>query len=77
VGAEALGLRVLDAFEREAPGGAGHNQAFERCATPWFLVLNPDIRFDADVLAPLVALAAPDAGLLTPRIMEPGKREPE
>src|ERR1700761_7036322 len=35
--------------------GANHNQAFARCRTPWFLVLNPDIRFDADVLAPLVA----------------------
>ena len=57
--------------------GANHNQAFARCATPWFLVLNPDIRFDSDVLAPLVAQAAPDAGLLTPRILEPGKAEPE
>ncbi|VTU13777.1 Rhamnosyltransferase WbbL [Variovorax sp. SRS16] len=57
--------------------GANHNQAFARCATPWFLVLNPDIRFASDVLTPLVAQAAPDAGLLTPRILEPGKAEPE
>lgn len=57
--------------------GANHNQAFDRCATPWFLVLNPDIRFDRDVLAPLIAQAAPDSGLLTPRILEPGKSEPE
>ena len=57
--------------------GANHNQAFARCATPWFLVLNPDIRFDGDVLAPLVAQAAPDSGLLTPRILEPGKTVPE
>ena len=57
--------------------GANHNQAFERCTTPWFLVLNPDIRFDRDVLAPLIAQAAPDSGLLTPRILEPGKDEPE
>ena len=70
---------ALERIENAQPKGFGanHNQAFERCATPWFLVLNPDIRFDADVLAPLIALAAPDAGLLTPRIMEPGKREPE
>jgi GT2 family glycosyltransferase len=70
---------ALERIENAVPKGFGanHNQAFERCATPWFLVLNPDIRFDADVLAPLVALAAPDAGLLTPRIVEPGKREPE
>lgn len=57
--------------------GANHNQAFARCATPWFLVLNPDIRFDADVLAPLVAQAAPTSGLLAPRILEPGKPTPE
>ncbi len=57
--------------------GANHNQAFQRCQTPWFLVLNPDIRFDGDVLAPLLAQAAPDAGLLTPRILEPGKHVPE
>lgn len=57
--------------------GANHNQAFRCCGTPWFLVLNPDIRFDRDVLAPLIAQAAPDSGLLTPRILEPGKTEPE
>jgi len=57
--------------------GANNNQAFSRCATPWFLVLNPDIRFDRDVLAPLMAQARPDAGLLTPRILEPGKAAPE
>lgn len=57
--------------------GANHNQAFARCGTPWFLVLNPDIRFTSDVLAPLIAQAAPPSGLLTPRILEPGKAEPE
>ena len=57
--------------------GANHNQAFAQCDTPWFLVLNPDIRFDADVLAPLVAHATPDAGLLAPRILEPGRTTPE
>jgi N-acetylglucosaminyl-diphospho-decaprenol L-rhamnosyltransferase len=57
--------------------GANQNQAFGHCATPWFLVLNPDIRLDADVLAPLVAGAPADSGLLAPRILEPGKSEPE
>ncbi len=57
--------------------GANHNQAFNHCESDWFLVLNPDIRFDSDVLAPLVARAAPDAGLLAPRILEPGKETPE
>ena len=57
--------------------GANHNQAFTKCASPWFLVLNPDIRLECDVLAPLLEQARPDSGLLTPRILEPGKREPE
>jgi GT2 family glycosyltransferase len=70
---------AIERIENASPKGFGanHNQAFERCDTPWFLVLNPDIRFDGDVLAPLLAQAAPDAGLLTPRILEPGKRTPE
>lgn len=69
----------IDRIENKLPQGFGtnHNQAFQRCIAPWFLVLNPDIRFDGDVLAPLVAQAAPESGLLTPRIREPGKAEPE
>lgn len=69
----------IERIENATPRGFGanHNQAFQRCGTPWFLVLNPDIRFDCDVLAPLIAEAAPDSGLLTPRILEPGKNEPE
>lgn len=62
----------------EAKGfGANHNAAFRHCDAPWFLVLNPDIRFDNDVLAPLVAQARPKSGLLTPRILEPDKAAPE
>ncbi len=57
--------------------GANHNQAFKQCATRWFLVLNPDIRFDSDVLTPLVSQAAANSGLLAPRILEPGKQAPE
>ncbi|HEY2257060.1 MAG TPA: glycosyltransferase family 2 protein [Variovorax sp.] len=69
----------VERIDNAAPKGFGanHNQAFARCGTAWFLVLNPDIRFTADVLAPLVAQAAPDSGLLTPRILEPGKAAPE
>lgn len=53
--------------------GANHNQAFKLCTTPWFLVLNPDIRLTYDVVAPLIAGAAIKSGLLAPRILEPGK----
>lgn len=57
--------------------GANHNAAFQQCNTTWFLVLNPDIRFDIDVLAPLLVQADAQSGLLTPRILEPGKTAPE
>ncbi|RYX89134.1 MAG: glycosyltransferase [Comamonadaceae bacterium] len=57
--------------------GANHNQAFRRFETPWFLVLNPDMHFDTDVLAPLTAKADARSGLLAPRIYEPGKTSPE
>jgi N-acetylglucosaminyl-diphospho-decaprenol L-rhamnosyltransferase len=57
--------------------GANHNRAFLRCATPWFLVLNPDIRLEGDVLSPLVECARQSSGLLTPRIFEPGQTQPE
>jgi len=70
---------ALERIDNAAPMGFGanHNQAFGHCATPWFLVLNPDIRFDADVLGPLIAKAGARSGLLTPRILEPGKDAPE
>lgn len=57
--------------------GANHNAAFQRCASEWFLVLNPDIAFAHDPIAPLLGHAAPDVGLLAPRIVEPGKQAPE
>lgn len=57
--------------------GANHNAAFAECDTEWFLVLNPDIRTDSNVLAALLAVAKADSGLLTPRILEPGKSIPE
>lgn len=57
--------------------GANHNAAFARCATPWFLVLNPDIRLDADVIARMLAKADVTTGVIAPRIQEPGKAQPE
>lgn len=52
--------------------GANHNAGFARCHTPWFLVLNPDIRLEADVLSALLLRASDEAGLITPCIREPG-----
>ena len=57
--------------------GANHNAAFQNCNTEWFLVLNPDIRLQDDLLTPLITVAEPQAGILAPRIMEPGKTSPE
>lgn len=54
--------------------GANHNAAFKHCESAWFLVLNPDIRLDRDVLQPLLSGARQDSGVLTPRIVEPGSR---
>lgn len=57
--------------------GANHNAAFGRCGTPWFLVLNPDLRLPGDAIARLAQQAGPATGLLAPRIVEPGKPAPE
>jgi N-acetylglucosaminyl-diphospho-decaprenol L-rhamnosyltransferase len=57
--------------------GANHNAAFDRCTTPWFLVLNPDIRLDTDVITEMLERADAKAGLIAPRIQEPGKSQPE
>lgn len=66
-------------IENEQPKGFGanHNAAFERCTTPWFLVLNPDIRLFDDVLLALLGQAAATSAMLTPRIYEPGSSTPE
>ncbi len=57
--------------------GANHNYAFQYCSTPWFLVLNPDIRLHSDVLTALLAVADTRSAVLAPRIFEPGKKSPE
>lgn len=57
--------------------GANHNAAFTRCKTDWFLVLNPDIRIDSDILGALLMHAQLNSGLMAPRIVEPGKSAPE
>jgi GT2 family glycosyltransferase len=53
--------------------GENHNVAFTRCHTPWFLVLNPDMRLAVDVLTPMLTQASADSGVLAPRVREPGK----
>jgi GT2 family glycosyltransferase len=69
----------IDIVRNEHPKGFGanHNAAFAKCETPWFLVLNPDIRLDGDIIATMLERAEPSTGLLAPRIQEPGKPELE
>lgn len=47
--------------------GANHNQAFKRCDSEWFLVINPDVRLQSDVLTNLLQRATPRTGLLAPQ----------
>jgi len=51
--------------------GANHNQAFARCASAYFAVLNPDLRLQRDPFPPLIArLADPKVGLVAPLVLE-------
>jgi hypothetical protein len=58
--------------------GANHNQAFAHCRTPWFAMLNPDLRInDPACLGTLLAVAGTDdrLALLAPRIVNSVGRE--
>jgi GT2 family glycosyltransferase len=57
--------------------GTNHNAAFSRTLTPWFLVMNPDLRIDADIVGTLLSCADEEVGLLAPRVLEPGRGGPE
>lgn len=50
--------------------GANHNQAFRRSRTPWFAIVNPDLRVPGGFFSALAASARahPEAGLLAPRV---------
>lgn len=60
--------------------GANHNAAFAHCATPYFAILNPDLRCPVDPFVPLQRrFGAPSSGrvgMLAPTIVAPdGRRE--
>jgi N-acetylglucosaminyl-diphospho-decaprenol L-rhamnosyltransferase len=52
--------------------GANHNAAFGDCRTPWFAVINPDLRLPVDPFPSLVATAAalPNPGVVAPCIVD-------
>lgn len=52
--------------------GANHNAAFQRCRTPYFCVVNPDVRLPEDPFPALVAcLEAPRAAVAGPLVRNP------
>lgn len=57
--------------------GANHNQAFKNCDTPYFCVLNPDIRLLESPFPALIAdLNKHSAALIAPKVINPeGKLE--
>jgi N-acetylglucosaminyl-diphospho-decaprenol L-rhamnosyltransferase len=53
--------------------GANHNAAFRRCHTPYFCVMNPDVRLPADPFATLaLALSDSRVGVVGPVVRNPG-----
>jgi N-acetylglucosaminyl-diphospho-decaprenol L-rhamnosyltransferase len=58
--------------ERIKGFGANHNAAFQHCRTPYFCVLNPDIRLPADPFRPLLeALAGERVAVAAPLVRNP------
>lgn len=50
--------------------GANHNAAFQYCETPYFCVLNPDIRIDSDPFLALVSTLSQDnTGIAAPIVL--------
>lgn len=53
--------------------GANHNTAFRRCTTPYFCVVNPDIRLPANPFPPLVeSLHDPQVAAVGPLVRNAG-----
>ncbi|MCV2369875.1 glycosyltransferase, partial [Roseateles oligotrophus] len=52
--------------------GANHNQAFKKCETHWYAILNPDLSLPTDVFTPLLQTArAENAALVAPCVVNP------
>lgn len=67
-------FRLTELYNETPQGfGANHNQAFRRCDTSFFCVLNPDLELTgAPLWAPLLdALTEPGVGCAYPRLYNP------
>jgi GT2 family glycosyltransferase len=61
------------ANERAKGFGANHNAAFARCSTPFFCVMNPDLRLHADPFTSLLrAMSDERVALVAPLVRSPG-----
>ncbi|MDO5101986.1 MAG: glycosyltransferase family 2 protein [Lautropia sp.] len=61
--------------ERPKGFGSNHNAAFYRCQSPYFCVMNPDLRLADDPFSPLIdGFAQKRRGLMAPRIYSPEGR---
>ena len=50
--------------------GANHNQAFKKCLTPWFAILNPDLSLHNDIFSQLIETASHShVSLIVPRVV--------
>jgi len=75
---ELLRERLVFVHNLEPKGfGENHNHAFRQCMTPWFAVLNPDIRLPTDPFPSLIKLLAESgAAVCAPAVLSPlGKVE--
>jgi hypothetical protein len=64
------GVQVIENL-RPAGFGANHNAAFRRCDAPYFCVVNPDVRLDADPFPALIAaLQSARAAVAGPRVCD-------
>jgi hypothetical protein len=69
-----LSVDRLAVIHNPTPKGFGtnHNAAFERCQTPYFCVLNPDIVLSEPLIEALVdCLRATDSGVSAPLVLSP------
>lgn len=65
-------LKLVLIHNRHPQGfGANHNTAYQRCATPWFAVLNPDLRVPTDPFPALMTSLkhTPHLGVAAPRVL--------
>jgi GT2 family glycosyltransferase len=69
---EVLGLGAVYLENRTPMGfGANHNRAFSHCTTPYFCVMNPDIRLGANPFPGLLNVLRNRPGLVAPRVESP------